>query len=64
VSGDTVVVADFNLTGSITAPSMGIYTALTNGSLKSLTGGSALHPLTTVQIAVPLSVVIATETTE
>jgi hypothetical protein len=64
VSGDTVVVGDFNLTGSHTVPSMGIYTVQANGSLKSLTGGSALHPLTTAQIAVPLSVVIATETSE
>jgi 6-phosphogluconolactonase (cycloisomerase 2 family) len=64
VSGDTVVVMDFNLTGSHSAPSMGIYIAQSNGSLKSLTGGSALHPLTTAQIAVPLSVVLVTETTE
>jgi hypothetical protein len=64
VSGGTVVVADFNLSGSLTKPSMGIYTVRTNGALKSLTGGRALHPLTTEQIAVPLSVVIVAETSE
>jgi 6-phosphogluconolactonase (cycloisomerase 2 family) len=64
VSGNTVVVGDFNLTGSLTMPSMGVYNTTTNGSLKSLTTGSALHPLTTVQLAVPLSVVIAVESAE
>ena len=61
VAGSTVVVGDFNLTGVMTEPSMGIYTAQPDGTLQSLTGGSALHALTTVQIASPLSVVVAAE---
>jgi hypothetical protein len=61
VSGTTVFIVDYNNDDGFTVPALGLFQALGNGELKSLTGGNPLHPLTTVQLANPVSVAIVPE---
>jgi hypothetical protein len=66
VSGVTVFSADFNFNSMtmVSAPSLGIFHARTNGSLVPLNASGPLYPLTTVQFAAPFSVALLPEKTE
>lgn len=61
VSGTTVLLADYNQTGGMTAPAMGLYAEQSSGALLFL-GSVGLNPLTTEQISAVDSIVEVSET--